>query len=127
MTTSSGLVFRPASERGWIPSNSAGYGLNRSAGTDLRTSQSWMVVLQRSNLLADGNSLGMGLGQPAFATATRNGAATESDVWAWEWWYGWQVSDAISVTPVLFHLNNPGGRQVGNDQFGALIKTSFQF
>ena len=119
--------FWQQAESGWIPSISAGYGLNRSAGTDLRTSQSWMVGLQWSDVLADGNSLGMGLGQPAFATATSNGAATESDAWAWEWWYRWQVTDAISVTPALFYLNNPGGGQGGNDQFGALIKTSFQF
>jgi hypothetical protein len=118
--------WQPA-ESGWIPSISAGYGFNGSAGSDLRTSQSWMVGLQWSDVLAEGNSLGMGLGQPAFATATRNGAATESDVWAWEWWYRWQVTDAISVTQALFYLNNPGGSQGGGDQFGALIKTSFQF
>jgi len=119
--------FWQPTEKGWIPAISAGYGFNHSSGTDLRTSQSWMVGLQWSDVLGEGNSLGMGLGQPAFATATRNGAATESDVWAWEWWYRWQVTDAISVTPALFYLNNPGGSQGGRDQFGALIKTSFQF
>ena len=119
--------FWQPTEKGWIPAISAGYGFNHSSGTDLRTSQSWMVGLQWSDALGEGNSLGMGLGQPAFATATRNGAATESDVWAWEWWYRWQVTDAISVTPALFYLNNPGGSQGGRDQFGALIKTSFQF
>ena len=119
--------FWQPTEKGWIPAISAGYGFNHSSGTDLRTSQSWMVGLQWSDALGEGNSLGMGLGQPAFATATRNGAATESGVWAWEWWYRWQVTDAISVTPALFYLNNPGGSQGGRDQFGALIKTSFQF
>lgn len=67
-----------------------------------------MVGLQWSDVLAEGNSFGMGVGQPAFATATRNGAASESGVWAWEWWYQWQVTDAISVTPAIFVLNNPG-------------------
>jgi len=118
--------WQPA-ESGWIPSISAGYGVNRSSGGDLRTSQSWMVGLQWSDVLAAGNSFGMGVGQPAFATATRNGAATESGVWAWEWWVQWQVSDAISVTPALFYLNNPGGSGGGGTQFGALIKTTFQF
>jgi hypothetical protein len=118
--------WQPA-ESGWIPSISAGYGFNGSSGSDLRTSQSWMVGLQWSDVLAEGNSFGMGVGQPAFATATRNGADTEKGVWAWEWWYQWQVTDAISVTPAIFVLNNPGGNQGGGNQVGALIKTSFQF
>ena len=118
--------WQPA-ESGWLPSISAGYGVNGSSGSDLRTSQSWMVGLQWSDVLAEGNSFGMGVGQPAFATATRNGAASESGVWAWEWWYEWQVSDAISVTPAIFVLNNPGGNQAGGNQVGALIKTSFRF
>ena len=118
--------WQPA-ESGWLPSISAGYGVNGSSGSDLRTSQSWMVGLQWSDVLAEGNSFGMGVGQPAFATATRNGAASESGVWAWEWWYQWQVSDAISVTPAIFVLNNPGGNQAGGNQVGALIKTSFRF
>ena len=118
--------WQPA-ESGWIPSISAGYGVNGSSGSDLRTSQSWMVGLQWSDVLAEGNSFGMGVGQPAFATATRNGAASESGVWAWEWWYQWQVTDAISVTPAIFVLNNPGGDGGGANQVGALIKTNFQF
>ncbi|MFM7239256.1 MAG: iron uptake porin [Cyanobium sp.] len=118
--------WQPA-ESGWVPSISAGYGINSSSQGDLRTSQSWMVGLQWSDVLAKGNSFGMGVGQPAFATATRNGAATEQGVWAWEWWVQWQVSDAIAVTPAIFYLNNPGGSEGGRDQFGALIKTSFSF
>jgi hypothetical protein len=118
--------WQPA-ESGWLPSISAGYGVNGSSGSDLRTSQSWMVGLQWSDVLAEGNSFGMGVGQTAFATATRSGAASESGVWAWEWWYQWQVTDAISVTPAIFLLNNPGGNGDGANQFGALIKTSFQF
>ncbi|MFO0104896.1 MAG: porin, partial [Cyanobium sp.] len=94
--------WQPA-ESGWIPSISAGYGINSSSRGDLRTSQSWLVGLQGSDVLAKGNSFGMGVGQPAFATATRNGADTEQGVWAWEWWVQWQVSDAIAVTPAIFY------------------------
>ncbi|MDA0886803.1 MAG: iron uptake porin [Cyanobacteria bacterium] len=118
--------WQPA-ESGWIPSISAGYGVNGSSGSDLRTSQSWMVGMQWNDVLAQGNSFGMGVGQPTFASANSNGAASESGVWAWEWWYQWQVSDAISVTPAIFVLNNPGGNQAGGNQVGALIKTSFRF
>ena len=123
--------FWQPSKSGWLPSISAGYGINSSSGGDLSTSQSWMVGLQWSDVLAKGNSFGMGLGQPSFATATRNGAPDESGVWAWEWWYQWQLSDAISVTPAVFYLNNPQGSlqgiEGGGNQFGALVKTSFRF
>ena len=118
--------WQPATS-GWLPSISAGYGINSSSGGDLTTSQSWMVGLQWSDVLAKGNSFGMGLGQPSFATATSNGTPAESGVWAWEWWYQWQISDAISVTPAVFYLNNPEGNQGGANQFGALVKTSFRF
>jgi hypothetical protein len=84
-----------------------------------------MVGLQWSDVPAKGSSFGMGFGQPAFATATRNGAATENGVWAWEWWVRWQLSDQISLTPAIFYLNHPNGS--GRDQLGALLKTSFTF
>jgi hypothetical protein len=114
-------------ESDWIPSISAGYGINRSSRGDLRTSQSWLLGLQWSDLLAKGFSFGMGVGQPAFATSTRHGVATEKGVWAWEWWAQWQVSDQISLTPAIFYLNNPAGSDRGPDQFGALLKASFRF
>ena len=119
--------FWQPSKSGWLPSISGGYGYNSSSGGDLNTSQSWMVGLQWSDVLAKGNSFGMGLGQPSFATATSNGTPAESGVWAWEWWYQWQLSDAISVTPAVFYLNNPQGNEGGANQFGALVKTSFRF
>jgi hypothetical protein len=119
--------FWQPSKSGWLPSISGGYGYNSSSGGDLNTSQSWMVGLQWSDVLAKGNSFGMGMGQPSFATATSNGAQDESGVWAWEWWYQWQLSDAISVTPAIFYLNNPQGNEGGANQFGALVKTSFRF
>jgi len=99
--------FCEPAESGWLPSISAGYGVNGSSGSDLRTSQSWMVGLQCIYFLAGVNRFGMGVGQPAFATSTRNGAASESGVWAWGG-IQWQVTDAISATPTVFYINNPG-------------------
>jgi hypothetical protein len=119
--------FWEPAESDWIPSISAGYGINRSSRGDLRTSQSWLLGLQWTELLFKGFSFGMGVGQPAFATATRHGVATDKGVWAWEWWAQWQVSDQISLTPAIFYLNNPAGSDRGQDQFGALIKASFRF
>ena len=123
--------FWQPSKSGWLPSMSGGYGYNSSSGGDLNASQSWMLGLQWSDVLAKGNSFGMGFGQPSFATATSNGTPAESGVWAWEWWYQWQLSDAVSVTPAVFYLNNPQGNSQGSEgaanQFGALVKTSFRF
>ena len=67
--------------------------------------------------------------------------------YAWEWWYMFQVTDNISVTPALFYLSRPlgqgtaglGGGGLGPDgepvgdndntfsNFGGLIKTTFKF
>ena len=52
--------------------------------------------------------------------------------YAWEWWYKFQVTDNISVTPALYYLSQTAG-QLGkaNDSsvnnFGGLIKTTFKF
>ena len=128
--------WQPAGS-GWMPSISAGWGLNattydspRSSGS-LATSQSWMVGLQWSDVLARGNQLGMGVGQPVFATALRDGGVPHDQGYVWEWWYKLQLTDQITVTPALFYLSRPLGQETpsgeGLDQLGALIKTSFQF
>jgi carbohydrate-selective porin OprB len=52
--------------------------------------------------------------------------------YAWEWWYKFQVTDNISVTPALYYLSQTAG-QLGkvNDSsvnnFGGIIKTTFKF
>jgi carbohydrate-selective porin OprB len=52
--------------------------------------------------------------------------------YAWEWWYKFQVTDNISVTPALFYLSAPLGQlqKVDGksfDNFGGLVKTTFKF
>jgi carbohydrate-selective porin OprB len=90
-----------------------------------------MVGLQWSDVLARGNQLGMGVGQPVFATALRDGGVPHDQGYVWEWWYKLQLTDQITVTPALFYLSRPLGQETpsgeGLDQLGALIKTSFQF
>ncbi|MCP4047532.1 MAG: porin, partial [Gammaproteobacteria bacterium] len=63
--------------------------------------------------------------------------------YAWEWWYQFQVTDNISVTPAIYYLSRPygdltngqgkafGGNR-GDDNstfnnFGGLVKTTFKF
>ena len=135
-------------ESSWIPSISTGWGLNDNAGVDgltkSSTSQSWYVGLQWSDVFLKGNSAGMAVGQATFVTAadfTDAGKAALGTDWvgdgnyAWEWWYKFQVTDNISVTPALFYLSAPRGYifRIVNEKddtfnnFGGLIKTTFTF
>ena len=131
-------------QSGWMPSISAGWGINVSnnvGGTKFDstdnslTSQSWMVGLNWKDAFAKGNVLGMAVGQPTFVT----GVSREDDLdlgpwdgnYAWEWYYKFQVSDNIAVTPAIFYLSRPQGQATGNgdgfDSFGYLIQTTFRF
>ncbi len=129
--------WQPA-KAGWLPSISAGWGLNSStydSGVDdsglVSTSQSWSVGLQWQDVFAPGNALGMAVGQPTFATSLEGGDTPNDGNVVWEWWYKFQLTDHISVTPALFYLSRPlGGDTPGGDSFrqlGGLVKTSFRF
>ncbi len=128
--------WQPASA-GWIPSISAGWGINstryaksQEAGS-LTTSQSWMVGLQWSDVLAKGNALGLAIGQPIFATALSGGETPRDGGVALEAWYKWQVSDQIAITPAIFYLSRPLGQDTpageSFNQLGGLVKTTFRF
>jgi hypothetical protein len=96
------------------------------------------VGLQWSDVLIQGNKAGMAVGQPTFVT--RCGEACDGSPqdgqYAWEWWYSFQVSDTITITPAIFYLSNLLGQvskqETGNtaarlSDLGALVKTSFKF
>ncbi|MBM5808649.1 MAG: porin [Cyanobacteria bacterium M_surface_9_m1_291] len=129
-------------QSGWIPSISAGWGIGttnllgaQGQGTALgsATLASWSVGLQWADAFVKGNALGMGFGQATYLTrATGLAGNTANDGnWAWEWWYKFQVTDNISVTPGFFYLSRPQGQATaaGTDlnAFGYLIKTTFKF
>jgi hypothetical protein len=134
-------------ESGFIPSVSAGWGItgysqdDRAFDFDGTTSNSWYVGLQWDDAFIDGNALGMAVGQPTFLTACERdlcGDSPKDGNWAWEWWYKFQVTDNISVTPALYYLSNPLGHAgwLLNDKkndsaplnnFGGIIKTTFKF
>jgi hypothetical protein len=134
---------------GAIPSISLGWGLNNLSGNQnaangqpfatpyVSESQSWFVGLEWSDLFAKGNAAGLAVGQPVFATQLKTapgvtGSNTPADGnFVWEWWYKFQVTDNISVTPAIFYLSRPLGQLTGNDQtfsvFGGLVQTTFRF
>ena len=139
---------------GWFPSISTGWGLNSYSFEDSAfnfdgpTSQSWYVGLQWADAFIKGNTLGMAVGEPTFITGcgdvcndydgNRNTTPHDAN-YAWEWWYKFQVTDNISVTPAIYYLSNPLGQvgyvanKVTGDSgaaltnFGGIIKTTFKF
>jgi len=107
------------------------------------TAASWSVGLQWDDAFIKGNALGFAFGQPTMVTryspaiAAAIGNANDGN-WAWEWWYKFQVTDNITVTPGLFYLSKPLGQATPNtaavgtaqgffNSFGYLIKTTFKF
>ena len=124
-------------ESGWIPSISAGWGINTASYTDgnldgtVRTSQSWSIGLQWLDAFTKGNAAGMAVGQPIFATSLYGNTAPNDGNYVWEWWYKFQVTDNIAITPALFYLSRPLGQSTPADQslnqLGGLVKTTFRF
>ncbi len=134
---------------GYVPSISAGWGYSSYDAANTSTlvgsvrgitaAQNWYIGLQWADAFVKGNSLGMAVGQPTFVTAANNGTPQDGN-YAWEWWYKFQVTDHIAVTPAIFYLSNPQGQtgfaaaQAANlsttnplTNFGGLIKTTFKF
>ncbi|WP_413440791.1 iron uptake porin [Synechococcus sp. MIT S1220] len=121
-------------DSGWIPSVSAGWGYN-SMNTDrsgqVEITQSWTVGLEWNDVFLLGNNAGMAVGQPVFATSLRGDETPADGQFIWEWWYQFQVTNNISVTPALFYLSRPLGENTPSDQtfqqLGGLVKTTFAF
>ena len=125
----------------WIPSISTGWGLttvDKSKGYfKSATSQSWYVGLQWADVFLEGNDFGMAVGQPTFVTdIDYRDYYSKSDFvadgqYAFEWWYKFQVTDNITVTPALYYLSKPYGDKKVSDEalsaFGGLVKTTFKF
>ena len=138
-------AWQPKKAGGIVPSLNLGWGYTALAQSNLVNSQipavnsaanigaaqSWTLGLQWADAFAKGNSAGMAVGQPQFATSLRNGRTPQDGNFAWEWWYKFKVSDNISITPAIFYLSRPYGQftQPGqsNNVFGGLVQTQFRF
>ena len=138
-------AWQPKKAGGIVPSLNLGWGYTALAQSNLVNSavpavnsaanigaaQSWTLGLQWADAFAKGNSAGMAVGQPQFATSLRNGRTPQDGNFAWEWWYKFKVSDNISITPAIFYLSRPAGQftqpNQSNNVFGGLIQTQFRF
>jgi carbohydrate-selective porin OprB len=120
--------------------------------------QSWQLGLQWNDLFAKGNAAGFAFGQPTYVSAlsqnrirkpygfTGSGSRRSQSVYngfydspngpndgnfAFEWWYKFQVSNNISITPAIFYLSRPNGQFTANGEtnnaFGGLVQTQFKF
>ena len=120
--------------------------------------QSWQLGLQWNDLFAKGNAAGFSLGQPTYVSALsqnqlrkpyafkgsgRNRTQTayngfydspngpNDGNFAFEWWYKFQVSNNISITPAIFYLSRPNGQFTANGEtnnaFGGVVQTQFKF
>ena len=91
----------------------------------------------------------MAVGQPTFVTSVdfksdySDSKYVGDGNYAWEWWYQFQVTDNISVTPAIYYLSRPlgqgtnasldsngvpdGNRDTTFNNFGGLLKTTFKF
>jgi len=134
---------------GWFPSLSAGYGYNWVSGSTTgktatgstitgggaTSSASWFAGFQWDNAFIKGNAAGVAFGQPSFSNTP-----AQSDPWLIEWFYRFQVSDNISVTPTLFYgsgisnTRSSSGGGSGNSAngttfagLGGVIQTTFKF
>jgi hypothetical protein len=129
-------------QTGWFPSLSGGYGYNfvSTTGTPQPTatsgalsSKSWYVGLQWDDAFTKGNAAGVAFGQPSYASIR----GPQGNPWLIEWFYRFQVSDNISVTPTLFYGSNianntasTDGNQSAPNAFnglGGVIQTTFKF
>ena len=116
--------WQPTESR-WVPSISAGYGYNFVSGatgaTDATDSDSWMVGLQWQDAFVAGNSAGIAVGQAP--SAETSGV---SDATMLEFFYKFQVTDNISITPALFYVDS-NQRYQDSSKWGGVIQTKFTF
>lgn len=104
----------------WLPSISAGYGINAVSEGSMAQSQSWMVGLQWDALFSRGHAAGIAIGQAPF-TQQRS-----SQSWLLESFYRIQLSDTIAITSALFYASDYRENQF-SPTWGGLIQTSFRF
>ena len=107
--------WQPANA-GWIPSISAGWGLDRFAFattpvaglTGVRTT-SWSVGLSWSDVFSSGNSVTLAVGAPAHVSRLQGVEAVDDSGMALEASSLIPITDTFSLTPAVFWLSRPRG------------------
>ena len=120
----------------YLPIFNAGAGITNFASDDpydREQAASWYVALSWPSLFAEGQDLGMSLGQPTFITDTANNSQDDSGYF-FDLYYKVPVTDSITITPAIQWASRPYGASTesitGKDDFGVLtfmLKSSFKF
>jgi len=102
---------------------SAGYGWSSPDKEDdtnnIEDTNTWSIGVVWNDFGSEGNALGIAYGT---AEAHRDDSGYD-DPMAYEIYYSMAVSDNITVTPSYFNIEKDGGE----DDSGALVKTTFSF
>ena len=128
--------WQPANA-GWIPSISAGWGLDRFAfattpvaGLSGVRTTSWSVGLNWSDVLSSGNSVTLAVGAPAHVIHLEGVEAVDDSGVALEASSLIPISDTFSLTPAVFWLSRPRGA-VGSiaslGVWGGLVRATLRF
>ena len=117
---------------GWIPSISAGVGFSKVSDSSDTEVASWSVGFQWDDAFMEGNIAGLSLGQFPYEYWEDGGFYTPDGAMLYEFYYKFQVTDNISVTPAVYYSPSISGYDdtPGSDNlelFGALVKTTFKF
>jgi hypothetical protein len=109
-------------QSGWAPSISLGYGWNTVSGTKsaATNSQSWMAGLQWDDVFVDGNTAGVAIGQAPTGQDLEKSTLLE-------FFYKYQVSDNISITPAIFYASDNQRLAENSSNWGGVIQTTFKF
>ncbi len=109
-------------QSGWVPSISGGYGWNTVSGTEsaATNSQSWFAGLQWEDVFIDGNSAGVAIGQAPTGEDLEKATMLE-------FFYKYQVSDNISITPAIFYASDNQRLADDSSNWGGVIQTTFKF
>jgi hypothetical protein len=107
---------------GIVPSVSAGYGWNTVSGTEsaATNSQSWFAGLQWDDVFVGGNSAGIAVGQAPTGEDLEKATMLE-------FFYKYQVSDNISITPAIFYASDNQRLVDNSSNWGGVIQTTFKF
>ncbi len=121
------------SDGGWIPSISAGLGVDRFAfatypvaGLSGVSTTSWSVGLTWSDVFSSGNSISVSVGAPAHVSRLDGleGVSVDDTGVAMEVASLIPVSDTFSLTPALFWLSRPRGAMGGTASLGEALRPS---
>jgi hypothetical protein len=83
-----------------------------------------MVGFQWKDVFQKGNSAGFAVGQAPFASNQTEANSKES--FLWEFFYKFQATDKISITPGIFYSSGYRAND-GDSTWGGVIQTTFKF